>query len=427
MMDDAVAMTLASTGAVAAEEIEIDMQPAEEENDDDTPMREDVPEEVQEEVTEDVNDINTELGPGVGSAPVSEPASWPPAPTDVPPVPSLLPSALAVPQEAQHEEGKVHEGAISTSRPASVVAEPAAVPADPSLEPTTAQLVAPADGEETRSNAVEPAASVRGSDIGTVNEDYIGTATAATSVNGGDAGKDEEKWPPAPTEVPAVPSMLPSVLAVPDASVDKAGAVAAESGRGEEASVVAEPAGSVRAEDASRDIDGGVDGAVNGDDAGGVSTNGVEKEVSGDVDGQDAREEELAETVQGESETVAGGSIATDINTPQSQKMPIVLVISNVRHQPLFATLPSDVEYESDEPVGPPILAGMAVDLYETALSEIFQGLRDALAHSDDAFSIKRGKELVLEQQELSLRVGEVSLRGMCLSHSLFVFRAPSG
>lgn len=417
MLDDAAAMTLASTAAIVEEETEIDMQPAEEENDDDTPMREDVPAEMREDVAENTNDIGREQDPAVASTSVSETAPWPPAPTDVPPVPSLLPSALAVPQEARHEEGKIHDGAIQNSSPLSVVAEPAAVPSDLTVEPTTAQFVAFTDAEETQSNAVEPAVSVRGSDIGTIYEDRNGTATAATSVHEGDvaeseAGKETGKWPPAPTEVPAVPSMLPSVLAVPDVSAEADHERPQDPGLGEEASVIAEPAGSVRAGEAPREIDAGVNGERQEKEDGTekVINSGAEKKVIGDVNGEDShKEEQTAEPTRVDNGTVADDSKGAIVDPPQSHEMPIVLVISNVHYQPLFAPLPADIEYESDEPIESPILAGMAVDLYGAALSEIFQGLRDALAHGDDAFSIKRGKELVLEQQELSLRVGEVS------------------
>lgn len=415
MIDDtAIAMTLASSTAIVVEETEIDMRPAEEENDDDTPMLEDAPEESN----------------GIGATedyPITEPTtsaskteSWPPAPTDVPPVPSLLPSALAVPQENRHEEGKIHDGAVKTSSPPSVIAEAADASSNPLPEPTNARLTTlTREAEDTESNAVEPAFSVRGSDMGTINEERNGTITAATSVHGGDTvepetGNEAGKWPPAPTEVPAVPSMLPSALAVPDAVTEEAGAheQIGESGRGKEASVIAEPAGSVGANAASLDVAAGVEGA--GQDANGNAgeniNGGAEKDTNGDLGGDkiDVKDEEIATTVQAEDDLTAEDSKA-DIKPSQSDDMPIVLVISDTNHQPLFAPLPSDLEYESDEPVGPPILAGMAVDVYGAALSEVFQGLRDALAHGNDAFSVKRGKELVLEQQELSLRVGEVS------------------
>ena len=421
MMDDAVAMTLAFTAAIVEEGTEIDMQPAEEENDEDTPMREDVPEEVRKNVAENTHYISTEQDPAAASTSVTETASWPPAPTDVPPVPSLLPSALAVPQEARHEEGKIHDGAIRTSSPPSVVAESAAVPSDPPVEPTTVQVVASTDAEETQSNAVEPAVSVRGSDIGTMIEDRNGTATTATFVHEGDAAelegeKDAGKWPPAPTDVPVVPSMLPSALAVPDISTEVDHVRPQDPGLGEEASVVAEPAQSVRAGEAQREIHAGVNGERQEKEVGAeeVINSGAEKKVNGDGNGEDTRkEEQTAETTRVDEGIVADDSRRAIIDPPQSDEMPIVLVISNVLHQPLFAPLPADIEYESDEPIATPILAGMAVDLYGAALSEIFQGLRDALAHGDDAFSIKRGKELVLEQQELSLRVGEVSPSGI--------------
>jgi hypothetical protein len=405
MIDDAVAMTLASSTGIVVEETEIDMRPVEEENDGDTPMRED-PEEINGKTTEQqLNPISADTLP------------WPPAPTDVPAVPSLLPSALAVPQENRHEEGKIHDGA-KTSSPPSIIAEPAATdPAAPN------PLLTLSREEDTESNVVEPAFSVRGSDMGTINEDRNGTTTAATSVHGGDAEATNEagKWPPAPTEVPAVPSMLPTALSVPDAATEEGAHEKGEAGR-EEASVVAEPAGSVGAEAAQAvEVDGvEVDGVKGVEEKDVQKTNGdsgdavreeyqtVQAEIKNDVGKTNGdvgeADEEDPHTVQ-EEENLEDSK--TDVNP--SEEMPIVLVISNVLHQPLFAPLPSDLEYESDEPIGPPILAGMAVDVYGAALSEVFQGLRDALARSDDAFSVKRGKEMVLEQQELSLRVGEVS------------------
>lgn len=324
------------TGEILVEEVEIDMRPAEEE-DTDTPMREDGDESRVGDGDADESRIEADAD-----------ASWPPAPTDVPPVPSLLPSALAVPPTAQHEEGKIQDRGSGGAE--SVVADLGQVPLDDDV---------PRDGDAA-SERVEPALS-RGSDGGYTNDARAPgtTGTAPPSV-----GDQDAQWP-APTEVPPVPSLLPSALAVPDAGEPSGG----ERRERREESVRAEPAGSV---------------------------------VRGAGSHQSRERENGAESVD-EVPSVIGDSSTDD------HAVPLVLVINETSHQPLFAPLPSGMRYDAPKTLGQPLLAGMAVDVFRAPLSEVFQALRDALAERDDEFSVKRGKELVLDVPALQLSLGEVS------------------
>lgn len=193
--------------------------------------------------------------------------------------------------------------------------------------------------------------------------------------------EQEANWPPAPTEVPAVPSMLPSALAVPEPVAGEGVARAEGEGRG---SAVAD--------------DGSV--VVGGEkplEEGKSLQKGKELEESRDA---------VVPVIVGES------TIDPDL-------VPIVLVINATQHRTLFSPLPEGIRYlvsdangeEQDltDSVGDPLLSGMAVDVFRAPLSEVFQGLRDALVERDSDFSVKRGKELVLDVPELELSVGEVS------------------
>lgn len=374
MLEDEV---IVITDQVLVEETEIVMQPAEEEDDVDTPMREDEP-------STTTMDTVTSAPTPISTTPADP--TWPPQPTDVPPVPSLLPSALSVPQETRHEEGKIHDGETpQNDEPTSIVAEP------------TADMERP---DDATSQVVEPAMSVRGSEFGTnIGPGTTAPPSAAPSISDpvnqsqqqeqgvttSEQGKDN--WPPAPTEVPAVPSLLPSALAVPDP-------VAGE--------------GVVRA-------DGGEKGSVVADD-GSVAVGGEKplQKVESLEKGKDHQEEKPA----GAAVPIVVGEAPADPDL-----VPIVLILNGTHHRTLFSPLPSGTKYlvpdangeERDltDDVGEPLLSGMAVDVFRAPLSEVFQGLRDALVEWDPEFSVKRGKELVLDVPELELSVGEVS-SSMC-------------
>lgn len=386
MVEDEV---IVITDEAIVEETEIDMQPADE-DDVDTPMREDEPS------TTTMAEPTISEEPATTTITETEPA-WPPQPTDVPPVPSLLPSALSVPQETRHEEGKIHDGDIpQTTETASVVAQLAD---EPSGELTQklgrgGDGKTPAGEDDATSQVVEPALSVRGSEFGTnVGPGTTAPPSAAPSIidntdqqqqrqEGGEMSKEQEaNWPPAPTEVPAVPSMLPSALAVPEPVAGEGVARAEGEGRG---SAVAD--------------DGSV--VVGGEkplEEGKSLQKGKELEESRDA---------VVPVIVGES------TIDPDL-------VPIVLVINATQHRTLFSPLPEGIRYlvsdangeEQDltDSVGDPLLSGMAVDVFRAPLSEVFQGLRDALVERDSDFSVKRGKELVLDVPELELSVGEVS------------------
>ncbi|KAJ9118765.1 hypothetical protein QFC22_003986 [Naganishia vaughanmartiniae] len=438
------------------EETEIVMQPAEEEgdgdSDGDTPMREDGDESIiiMEEIAVEAFPTNT--APEETSINIAPPqqseetvsmssvsANWPPQPTDVPPVPSLLPSALAVPQDIRHQEGKIHDATHHSSAhgglvdspddkavdedAASIIAEPD--PAAPHPPATSAAPQAQVTAEkaddttmlETRSNFVEPAGSVRESDFGGTGmtatapnsvaddavEERTNTATSTTPLVPGSAAK----WPPAPTEVPAVPSLLPSALAVPDrvdsengvlSSSGREGKLHAEAsgrvGREETESVVAEPAGSVRAAEAATSV-----------------------RANGNHGGDDEDDASSVFTAKSElGENTAGGT-----GTKQKDPLPpIIVVVSNTRHQPLFAPLPAGIEYafpsaDSDESgkatsvgwdTSSPILPDLQTDLADAPICELFVALRISLG---EEFAETRGKELIIYQEELGLKVGEVS------------------
>jgi hypothetical protein len=455
------------------EETEIVMQPAEEErdgdSDGDTPMREDGNDSIvvlEEDAFEPLPvarlpQTNVNIAPSQQQLPSEETISmsspsvnWPPQPTDVPPVPSLLPSALAVPQDIKHQEGKIHDATHHSStqdlvdstdgRPvdadaASIIAEPDATAAAVISRPPTPSATQPlqetaekaddASMMETRSNYVEPAGSVRESDFdgtgitgtapnsvaGDAVEDRMNTSTTATTpLVPGSGGK----WPPAPTEVPAVPSLLPSALAVPDHVHDGENGVLSSSGREgklhvegdgrggkeESESVVAEPAGSVRAAETSASVR---ENGKHGDDG---------------VEGKGEDEEDDASSVfTGKSELGDGATGGTGTQQTSDLLPPIIIVITNTRHQPLFAPLPAGVEYPfpsaGSGEVGKttsgagwdtlsPILPDLQAELADAPMSELFMALRVSLG---EEFAAERGKELVIYQEELGLKVGEVS------------------
>ncbi|KAJ9110627.1 hypothetical protein QFC19_001456 [Naganishia cerealis] len=448
MVDDAADVVPITVEEVVVEETEIDMQPAEEDqegdNDGDTPMREDEDDPV-------VRFMDEELGvsPAVETTSnIAQPseetvsmsstnANWPPQPTDVPAVPSLLPSALAVPQDITHQEGKIHDATLR-----SATADPSDSQQGRTVDPEAASIIAEAESPatlhptilaetqtreaeqrdrdaaaETQSNLVEPAGSVRESDFGTGM-----TGTAPNSVAGdateerantlttpmagvGDDGRDG-KWPPAPTEVPAVPSLLPSALAVPNVvAPDADGGVDAQiptgdmanmekngAGREESASVVAEPAGSVRA--------GEGEGSVRADE--GLVQSGTAE-----------HEDDVASpaSVLDAAQSTAG------TQQQHADLPPIVIVIDSTRHQPLFSPLPAGVEYPFPVPASEsgdqqrrewdtssPILPDLQAELADAPMSELFMALRVSLGED---FAEERGKELVIYQEELGLKVGE--------------------
>ncbi|KAJ9101259.1 hypothetical protein QFC21_003478 [Naganishia friedmannii] len=436
------------------QETEIVMQPAEEEregdSDGDTPMREDGDESIiiLEETT--VEALPTHAAPEtatmmgqpseetVSMVPAS--ATWPPQPTDVPAVPSLLPSALAVPQDIRHQEGKIHDATHHSSAhelvdsqddravdpdAASIIAEPdVTVSHPPTTSPPQPQETAEKAHDttmmlETRSNFVEPAESVRESDFGGTGmtatapnsvagdspEGRLNTNTTKTPLLPGSAGK----WPPAPTEVPAVPSLLPSALAVPDRVSSENGVLSSSGkerkvhiegnggGKEETESVVAEPAGSVQAAETAASVRG--NGKHGGDG---------EAEEEDDASSVFTGKSELGEPMAGGMGTQPGGDLLP----------PIIIVVNNTRHQPLFAPLPAGVEYSfpsagSDEAakttaarwdISSPILPDLQAELADAPIIELFMALRISLG---EEFAASRGKELVIYQEELGLKIGE--------------------
>lgn len=381
---------------------EIDMQPAEE-DDVDTPMREDEPSTVEMTAQESIKEAETPNH--------EKSTSWPPEPTDVPPVPSLLPSALSVPQETRHEEGKIHDGEIPRGgETASVVAEPAG---DTERQTTSgegklglAQGKTEDDDGDATSEVVEPALSVRASEVGTAHgSGTTGPPSAAPSIAGQEGetsssaiGEQPKKrgegetthWPPAPTDVPAVPSLSPSALAVPELTEG-------EGAREARGSVVAD-AGSVKGE------------------TGVVEPIGEKSraEVGSLEEGK-----QLEGGKQGEESNQAAVPIIIGASASDAETVPIILVINATHHVTLFRPLPSATRYHATDANGEsrdltdsvagPLLKGMEVDVYRAPLSEVFQALRDALVERDPEFSVKRGKELVLDIRELQLSIGEVS------------------
>ncbi len=277
----------------------------------------------------------------------------------------------------------------------------------------------------------------------------IGTdaASGATGVQA-DTSTHPVTWPPAPTDLPAVPSRLPDALSaatyahppVDDASAEPGAHAEADvrAGAGlpgvETASVKAEPAESVAPTEmggptvlAREAADAGLAaGPVNGlmkhtisaDDS---AANGAPADHVGEPD--------VAQEDEDEDEQEDEGADFDEDTT--EDLLPPILLHFGAAVQPLFFPLPGDVDIDVAPAEGEaeaagaartgtgtgaalnpdPLLVDRADDLLFTPLEVFFGALRSA---AGDDWAEDKHVDMVLEQKDVQLTISEVRMTWLC-------------
>lgn len=320
---------------------------------------------------------------------------WPPAPTSVPPVPSQLARATAIPQELEHAEGK-----LSRSEVNSVVAEP---PASPALTvASTAQHSEAAQIPTVEQASSLPSAHDQKADvIDTVAEPLL-ASTEHDSVQ-------EEEAVGVDFEAVKSPAETSKTLVETDTI--------------EESKSHPSP----RVQDVSDSVN--------------VTTTLQSHVESRETLPLLVTEHAKADEIKANGQDDAQHNDTEEANDGEDhpEQPPFILVerVDGV-YQPLFTPIPLDLqdalrleldsrstEVSVDEDAqtevvtdfaSPLISEDVAEDLLKAPLSDLFTTLRAALGSDWDE---NRGSEMFLSEKKLRLRIGEVSFAA---SVTLFVF-----
>lgn len=318
---------------------------------------------------------------------------WPPAPTSVPPVPSQLARATAIPQELEHAEGK-----LSRSEVNSVVAEP---PASPALTvASTAQHSEAAQIFTVEQASSLPSAHDQKADVIDTEAEPLVQPTEHDSVQEEAVGDDFET-----VKSPAEPSKT-----------------LVETDTIEESKSHPSP----RIQDVSDSVN---------------ATTTLQSHVeSRETLPLLVKEHAKADEIKANGQDDAQHNDTEEANDGEDHpEQPTFILVERVDgvYQPLFTPIPLDLqdalrleldsrstEVSVDEDAqtevvtdfaSPLISEDVAEDLLKAPLSDLFTTLRAALGSDWDE---NRGSEMFLSEKKLRLRIGEVSFTA---SATLFV------
>jgi hypothetical protein len=260
----------------------------------------------------------------------------------------------------------------------------------------------------------------------------VDSPTASGFQSGGAATPTPSTWPPAPTDIPAVPSRLPDAISVvasglaaehaeagtpgdsAEVLVEHASVRAEAPGSVSEVKVVDEPEESraqVSKEHSNADAEGTEQEVAADEPAEPSSTALAAQQQEGDLEDQDVPENEYDEFII-EASHQEHHEDGEDVDEESMEDVipPILLVFSETHHRSLFYPLPADVEHplpsSSTEPTEP-LCADRAEELVHVPLEDFFTELRGELG---EEWREDRGIDMVLDQRDVRLAIRQVSV-----------------